>query len=80
MGLRLAACFDDEKALFVMDISPVNLLAEIDINSASFERTAERHGICMTRDQYSQYSCEPTSQLVYVYHSGRFHVILKSVR
>ena len=84
MDLRLAACFDDEKALFVMGISPANLLAEICINSASFECTTERHVICMTRDQCSEYGCEPqlvSSQLVYVYHSGIFHVtILKYVR
>jgi len=84
MGLRLVACFDDEKALFVMGISPVILLAKIDINSASFECTTERHVICMTRDQYSEYSCKPhlvSSQSVHVYYIGRFHVtILKSVR
>jgi hypothetical protein len=56
MVLRLAASFDDEKALFVMDVSPVNLLAEIDINSASVECTTKRLVICMTRDQYSEYS------------------------
>jgi hypothetical protein len=35
--LRLAAHFDDEKVLFVMGISLIALLAEIYINSASFE-------------------------------------------
>jgi hypothetical protein len=59
MCLRLAACFDYEKALFVMGISLVTLLTEIDLNSTSFERKTERHVICITRDQYSEYSCEP---------------------
>jgi len=75
----MSACFDDNKTLFVMGISPVTLLAKIDIHSASFECTTERNVICIARDQYSEYSCEPqlvSSQLVYVYHSGSFHVTM----
>jgi len=84
MGLRLSACFDEDKAQLVVGISAGTLLAKIDIKTATFECTPERDVICITRDQYSEYSCEPqlvSSQLVYVYHSGRFHVtVTKSVR
>ena len=53
MGLRLSACFDDDKALLVVGISAVTLLAKIDKKSVTFECTAERNVICLTRHQYS---------------------------